>query len=716
MTPSVMVALAAVVCGAVVRPAAAPQAASPAPQAQGLPVFRGGTDVIQVDVSVIDKNRRPVRGLAASDFTILEDGKPQPIVAFAAVDVPENPPMTATWMRDVAPDVRTNAIADAPDGRLIVLLIDDALIPGDAGTVAAAKKAAASVVDHLGPRDQMAVVFSAQSGNAQDFTSDRAALRASIDRMNPGRATYYMGWDSAGIDPRALRSPPHEDVPGYTVAGPTIDQDIPWRQASLRTLESVADTLIAAPSRRKALFYVSPGMPINLANAAPKLVHGAGMGQVIHDADAALLSALPDLFLRMQRANVAIYPIDPSGVAGIGGIVARQLDTLSLLHSAAKAPIDPATGEPPPGTAPISNDDYGHFVAKNALDFLEEAAGNTGGRAIVNLNEVEPEVAEIFEENASYYLLGYRATPQKPGFLHRLAVKVDRPGVEAHTRSGFYGAGDPAASDSDTSASTEVARAVASPLPSGGVPMSIALAPIADGKNATVAVVVGFSEPLGDNPTVESIDLEIAASTEDGLPRGTTHRTVSVNLGAASTHKTVHYEAVTPMTLKPGRYSIRAGAYRHGDHASGSVFGDVDVPDFANDPLSLSGLMVSTTPPTASSPADALQGIVDVVPTAARVFDRGRRVSVFARVYQAAKRPPAPVPLTVRVVDAHDAVVFDNAETFAPDRFDASSHALNYSLELPMASLKNGEYLLTLQAGEGAAAVRRDVRFSVGVQ
>jgi hypothetical protein len=178
----------------------------------------------------------------------------------------------------------------------------------------------------------------------------------------------------------------------------------------------------------------------------------------------------------------------------------------------------------------------------------------------------------------------------------------------------------------------------------------------------------------------------------------------------------VHYEAVTPMTLKPGRYSIRAGAYRHSDHASGSVFGDVDVPDFATDPLSLSGVMVSTTPPTASSPADALQGIVDVVPTTARAFDRSRRVSVFTRVYQATKRTPSAVPLTVRVVDAHDAVVFDKTETFPSDRFDPSTHAMNYSLELPVASLKDGEYLLTVSAGEGAAAVRRDVRFSIGVQ
>jgi hypothetical protein len=40
-----------------------------------------------VDVTVLDKKRQPVRDLKQEDFTILEDGKPQTIEAFAFVDV-----------------------------------------------------------------------------------------------------------------------------------------------------------------------------------------------------------------------------------------------------------------------------------------------------------------------------------------------------------------------------------------------------------------------------------------------------------------------------------------------------------------------------------------------------------------------------------------------------------------------------------------------------
>src|SRR5690349_20662232 len=53
------------------------------------PTFRSGVDVVQVDVSVLDKDRRPGRGLTESAFTILEAGKPRPIVAFVPVELAE---------------------------------------------------------------------------------------------------------------------------------------------------------------------------------------------------------------------------------------------------------------------------------------------------------------------------------------------------------------------------------------------------------------------------------------------------------------------------------------------------------------------------------------------------------------------------------------------------------------------------------------------------
>ena len=53
------------------------------------PQFRATTDLIRLDVSVLDRDRQPVRDLTAGDFTVLENGSRQQVESFAAVDLPE---------------------------------------------------------------------------------------------------------------------------------------------------------------------------------------------------------------------------------------------------------------------------------------------------------------------------------------------------------------------------------------------------------------------------------------------------------------------------------------------------------------------------------------------------------------------------------------------------------------------------------------------------
>ena len=57
----------------------------PEPPAQQ-PIFRVGADVIRLDVSVLDKDRKPIHGLTSEDFTVVEEGKPQRVVAVAEID------------------------------------------------------------------------------------------------------------------------------------------------------------------------------------------------------------------------------------------------------------------------------------------------------------------------------------------------------------------------------------------------------------------------------------------------------------------------------------------------------------------------------------------------------------------------------------------------------------------------------------------------------
>ena len=177
--------------------------------------FQSGVDVVQVDVSVLDKDRRPVRGLTKADFTILEDGKPRPIVAFAPVDLAQTDVSTAgagaSWLRDVARDVTTNDMR--PEGRLVVIMLDWSIRFEDHEL---AKRIATAAVNALGPDDLAAVVFSSGFGNAgtpQNFTADRSRLLASINR--PWAVALHNPSLGPGRDPRNGNLVMIDDPEGY---------------------------------------------------------------------------------------------------------------------------------------------------------------------------------------------------------------------------------------------------------------------------------------------------------------------------------------------------------------------------------------------------------------------------------------------------------------------------------------------------------------------
>jgi len=696
--------------------------------------FKAGVDIVQVDVSVLDKNRQPVHGLAAGDFTILEDGKPQPVAGFFAVDLPDPPvaPVFAgkqvTWLRDVAPDIQTNDLAE---GRLFVMFIDDALIPAEPKILTNAKQVARSIINKLGPADRMSIAFSQDGRQSQGFTSDQARLLGAVDRMQAGRATYTFGWDS--IKSRMMID--DRDPDRYHNPHPLHDPDSAARDGSVRSLQMATEALLAAPTRRKALVYLSPGVPVNAALAA-NVTLTTGRTQSAREANVRLAGLLPDLFRELQRANVVVYPIDPTGPNGIAPFVSRTLATIQVMHEYTPDIVQPESQEPRvarcdnahPGPAPDGEilfpcfvpepTDLGHLIGRLNLDFLETVASNTGGRAIVNTENFEPGIAQMFVETGSYYLLGYRAPAgHKPGTMHRLQVTVNRPGVDVRTRSAYYTA-EPAKTDPSKPDMAQTTKAIMGPLESSDLPLQVGLAPVAiPGKDeAAVTIVLGLQRAASAKPTSDSVHVETRAYTPDGDRRGIQLQDAFIAIRPSTTDENVSYEALSSINLKPGRYQLRIAAYSATNDAAGSVYADVEVPDFTKAPVSLSGVLISATPAVPAQPIDVLAKIVPVVPTAARVFQKLNQVTAFVRVYQGAPRSGsslAAAVLAVRVTNERGDLLVEKSESFAADRFVGPARSVDYRFALPLSTLARGAYLLTFEASVGAATARRDVRFGV---
>ena len=600
------------------------------------PQFRSGVDLVMVDASVLGRNRQPIRGLDVSKFTVLEDGRVQPVVTFSEVEVPGPDVLPTGWMREVAPDVETNSTVGS---RLFLLLLDDAQIQMSPYETSAVKAIGHAIVDSLGPDDLAALVFTRDSRGALDFTSDRTRLRAMIDRFRGG-ANPQLGFLFARYSTGALKA--------------------------------VAQHLGQVRDRRKAIIYVSTGVAGVVGSDPPDREVRYRLHDAIHEA---------------QRANVPVYTINPSGLT--------NLDWNA---------IGDAIRE---GTRPDVAVQAAWDTLSDTNDFLQVVAANTGGFALAT-SDFAGGVAQIFRENASYYLLGFKPTAPPDGKLRRIEVRVDHPGITVRARSG-YSDPRPPRPGREPAATT---AAIAGLIPRTDVQMRAAFAPfaVAGRKKAAVLVALGLRRAAPAEAMTERARLLVRAFTPTG--QSLTGQTLEADLVLRpSGTNEAKYELFSRLDLAPGRYAIRISAESLSLNQSGSVYADVVVPDFAKEPLSLSGAVIGATPPLPSAGEEALGGLIPVVPTTQREF-AGHEGTAFVRVYQGGGKPLATVTLAIRVVDAAGTPVFERAEELGPERF-GGARAADYSLDLPLRGLTAGAYLLTFEATAGAAAAKRDVRFDV---
>jgi VWFA-related protein len=624
-------------------------------------VFRTGVEVVRLDVTVLDDQRRPVTGLTADDFILLEDGQPRPIVAFDEISVPVTTiePGEATWVTRTASDVPSNHL---PDGRLLVIVMDDATAPHDPKVVQSAKDIARGAIDRMGPHDLAAVVFTMDNRHAQNFTTDRARLAAAADRFKPG---FYMG-GRLGFPTEADKS---------------------LEAMSMRTLQSAAGYLATVPNRRKAVIYVSTGIPISEDEVAYEI---ANLDRALDASQAGRAAArrLLGAFDIALRANVQIYPVDP---AGLGGWQFHHENQLRMANRLSPSALDSI-----------------HLMARKNRDYLQTLAHHTGGRATLDTNEFDTGLDRIFVETSRYYFLGYEPAAGDSRY-RRLQIRVKRPGLTVLAREGHFRL--PAEGRAEAADPSQVA--LSHLLPRADIPMHLALAPFGTARReAAVAVTIGVDlrEALAGASGAETLVLQAQAFTVEGRPLASSRQEMRI---PASWQGVARQDALAVLNLPPGQYEVRASAVAEGSGRAGSVYGYVEVADFSRAPLALSGVLLASPDVRQALPASALEGIAPVVPTTTRAFAPGDRVGAFVRLFQGGRSALQPVTVRTRVENGRGEAVSTGERTVEPDAFDARTRAADQQFMLPLAGLAPGAYLLVIEAAAGREPIVRQVRFEV---
>jgi VWFA-related protein len=660
-------ALAVVSLGGAQQPAPVP--ADPSVQ------FRTGVDLIQLDVTVLDKDRRPVRGLTRDDFTVFENGKPQTLVAVAEVDAVDRDAPGSAHMRFTPRDVAANDITDqVGDGRIVAIVIDDSNLPYDSLPMAIATRSLARyIVDSLGPSDVAAVIFTLDAGLTVDFTNDRARLLAAIDAYEP----HHREW----LDPNTpVSGPIGGDLQRSSplLAGSTCLRAEP----AVPAMSAVTARLASIPGRRKSLMFLSVGVGLRITATS-------GCAGVLAD-------EMKDVFRYAQRGNVNIHTIDPAGHGGY----AAYVDEHEAHYGTQRMPYDR---------------NMTRASAPTRFEFMQEVAENTGGRAVVGTDDLEAGVDQVLTEDASYYLVGYQTANGRPdGRFRRVEVKVRRPGVIIRARSGYWAPeGDKLASRSaggETSIRANqygLADPVALPLRAIAVPIGPASANPAQ-NDVLVGLTVRLPAPRTPRPETLTIVRNVYDAAGNAGPPVVERRELTIE---PTRGDDVRYDSLVRLPFAPGHYQIRFNATSQALEKSGTVFVDVDVPDLRRVPLTLTPVVFGNAR-RQDQAADEVSARMPVVPTTARDFGPNETIAVFARVFQGGDGRPDPVTLRIQVLDRADRTAFSETRTLGSDAFGRERSA-DYTLALPFPQLTTGRYLLTITASLGARSVRQDTTFRV---
>ena len=718
-----------------------------APQPPGV-TFQVEVNYVDVDVVVTDEQGQFVTGLTRDDFTVFEDGKPQKIDTFSLVDLPvEKSQEIVVEGRAIPADTRTNRRPF--DGRVYVIVLDDLDVSALRSTPV--RDAARRFVrEHMAANDIGAVVYtSGRSDAAQEFTTDRELLIKAIDKFQGRRLrslslerldAYYQriayGYNLRNDPDPNTGSINSQDPAGYGRTSDLTELERGTRALTvLDTLKNTAEFLGNVRGRRKAVLFFSEGLDYPIRD-----VFGA------HDATV-VIRATQDAITAAARANVNYYTIDPRGLAGMTTDFMESAGIGNGVGTTGPVLLVPGTNTPVSGVTGASG---GVFNVQDELlqefrtsqDTLRELAEQTGGLAAVNTNNIEPAFQRIADANSRYYVLGYYP-PNHPrdGRFHKIEVRVTRPGLRVQARRGYASprGRTPEERKRDDAArlarearrpdgkrtSTPLIGALTSPIPQSGLTFAVHAAPFKHTSDeASVAVTVEidgdrlpYGAPDAKGMVANKIELSFFGLNERGKAVSAAWTELDLNLRPETRERvTAHGVRANPrISLPPGRYQIRIGAREIVSGQTGSVFYDLEVPDFRKEKLMLGGLLM-TTPSVQQTPSiqpdPVVSKLLPAPATSRRQFPQSDVLALYTEIYDNdTSRQPRHIDVSLRVVsESGTELLVSRDELVNGASGEKPWDVYGYAKRIPLKGLAPGRYVVRIEAAvrgkDGATATR----------
>lgn len=521
--------------------------------------IRVTTRLIYVDVVVRDSNGHPVDGLTQADFSVKEDGKPQPITFFDdgshhRPKQPSLPPLPTSAQAGVRSFSNT-APSTSPDRAANLILLDLLNTPPQDQLYATLQLL--KFLTTLPPGHQMALflltdrleMLQGLTGSSDQLlaaarllhAADIHQTRSQSERMqlvdNITNLMRQAGHDPGGMSGRMMADLDNEEAD-------TLDR-------RLRITATAFAQLAAAASGypgRKNLLWLAEDFPVGTA------------AQLQLDRSPLVADALGTTSL-LANLGVAVYPISVAGLqtSGIDASASGAGET-SLFNGA--------------GTTLQAQ-----FNARNSMyASMNDLARDTGGQAFHGTNNIAGALTRIVDDGAHYYTLAYRApASRQDGTVHHISVSLDKAGCQLTYRHGYAalpGAEGSKGVDQELKASLQPEMLDSSELRlSTTVTATLARPTVAVDTTLNATDLTYATDPAGHRHTQLLVTLVAFNTASTPKPVAETTGVLNLDLDPTQYNNLLQkgLQFREQIALKPGQYTFRLGVAETSTHRIGTL-------------------------------------------------------------------------------------------------------------------------------------------------
>lgn len=655
----------------------------PVGDANQAPTIHVTTRLVIESVSVKDKKGNPIEGLTAKDFAVTEDGVRQTVKICEYQKLPETPaalPATPPAEENIKIYnhlARTQIAPEATgqikykDRRLLALYFDMYAMP-PADQIRALSNAEKFVRTQMTSSDLLAILrYNGASVDVlQDFSDDRNHLLSILETMVVGEG--QGGAESADDD--------SSSDTGAAFGQDDSEFNIFTTDRELSALQTAAESL-GRLNEKKLLIYFASGLTLNGVD---------NQAQLHATEDAAI------------RAGVEIWTVDARGLVANG-------------------PMGDATMGSPGGQAMYTGGSANALSSRfeKSQDTLYAVATDTGGKALLDNNDLSQGIVQAQRSLSDYYILGYYSQNQAlDGKFRKVKVTLTS-GLAANLdyQQGYFGDkvwGKFNAADKERQ--LEDALMQGDPWTDLTIAMEINYFKLnrAEYFVPVMVKIPGRELALAKKRGVEHTVIDFVGEIKDDFG-GTTvtnirdHRDIKLSDETAEQLARSPIEYYSGYTLLPGKYTIKVLARDDDTGRIGTFQTSFVIPNLNKEtqrvPISsvvLAGQRVenkdaisniaSAKEQVKQDAADPLmQNGAKLVPSVTRVFSKGRSLYVFLQAYQGATTAPQPLIAYVSLYQGQSKV-FESQPLQAAPLPGAKPDATPINFKVDLNQLPPGKY------------------------